>query len=672
MKLFKSIFCAGLLLSAPAAADSTSSDDSRSSPEASGGMLLLSGADDEQWLAPQVSTEVDIRVTGLLARASVEQVFENPSEEPVDAVYVFPLPETAAVDGLTLRVGERIIKGQIAEREDAQQKFETARREGKKASLVEQERPNLFTTRVANIQPGELVQVELHYQQDVRYEHGVFSLMFPSTVTPRYLPGSPISSGAPGTGWGQSTSSVPDARRVTPKVVVGGAGPLLDMRVNLDAGVPLVRVHSASHELSVRSPWSAPIDISLKDGPVLADRDFRLEWQVAPSDAPTSAVFTEEFAGERYALLMALPPEGPREAAARLPRETLFVIDTSGSMAGTSILQAQSSLQRGLEALRPEDRFNVIDFDSEARRLFESAVPATPKNVQRALGWIADLEADGGTEILSALELAMAAAPSPERVRQLVFITDGSVGNEDELFTFIRQHLGQQRLFTVGIGSAPNRHFMRGAARFGRGTFTEVGSLEEVKAKMDGLWAKLDAPLMKDLSLGWQGGAAPDVWPARLPDLYRGEPLVILAKLEPGHRGVKLEGQRSGQAFSADLRLAGAATERGIHRLWARRKIEDLMDLSTGGATDSEIRARVVPLALKHHIVSKYTSLVAIDTVRTADGPARQVAVGLALPAGSEMFGNLPQTATPGPFCLLLGMLSFALAGVVQRRGGGS
>jgi Ca-activated chloride channel family protein len=266
----------------------------------------------------------------------------------------------------------------------------------------------------------------------------------------------------------------------------------------------------------------------------------------------------------------------------------------------------------------------------------------------------------------------MAAAPSPERVRQLVFITDGSVGNEDELFTFIRQHLGQQRLFTVGIGSAPNRHFMRGAARFGRGTFTEVGSLEEVETKMDGLWAKLDAPLMKDLSLGWQGGAAPDVWPARLPDLYRGEPLVILAKLQPGHRGVKLEGLRSGEPFAADLRLDGTGTERGIHRLWARRKIEDLMDMSSGGMTESEIRSRVVPLALEHHIVSKYTSLVAIDTVRTANGPARQVAVGLALPAGNDMFGNMPQTATPGPFCLLLGALSFALAGVLQRRGGAS
>lgn len=496
--------------------------------------------------------------------------------------------------------------------------------------------------------------------------------MFPSTVTPRYLPGLPTSSGAPGTGWGQNTGSVLDARRVTPPVVLGGAGPLLDLRVKLDAGVPLIRVHSSSHPLSVRRPPAAPIDVRLKEGPVLADRDFTLEWEVAPSDAPMSAVFTEEFAGERYALVMALPPEGPREDAARLPRETLFVIDTSGSMAGTSLVQAQRSLERGLDALRPEDRFNVIDFDSAARQLFDAAVPATTKNVQRALSWIADLEADGGTEMLSALTLAMAAAPSAERVGQLVFITDGSVANEDELFTFIRQHLGQQRLFTVGIGSAPNRHFMRAAARFGRGTFTEVGSLGEVETKMDGLWAKLDAPQMKDLNLAWEGGAAPDVWPSRLPDLYRGEPLVILAKLGPSHRGVELQGQRAGRGFSVALPLGDAATERGIHRLWARRKIEDLMDMSTLGTPDAEIRAQVVPLALEHGLVSRYTSLVAIDSVRSADGPARQVAVGLALPAGNDMFGNLPQTATPGPICLLLGVLSLGLAGALQRRGGGS
>jgi Ca-activated chloride channel homolog len=645
--------------------------------EPGGGELLLEGEGDEPWLAPQVSSDVELVVTGMIARTRVEQVFENPSEQAVEAVYVFPLPETAAVDALTLDIGTRRIVGEVREREDAERMYERAAEAGKKASLVSQQRPNLFTTSVANIGPGEIVSVSITYQQEVRYDHGEFSITFPSTLTPRYNPGAPNGDDVASVQRGvaamaRSGSRVPDAARITPPTLLDGTGPLLDMKVTLDPGVPLAELDSPSHELDIERPKTGPIQIALKGGPVLADRDFRLRWRPTPSAAPTSAVFTEDFAGERYALLMLLPPTlasgtAALEQTAALPRETTFVIDTSGSMAGTSIVQAIASLRTGLAALTPRDTFNVIEFDSTAHRLFEDAQPASPNNLARAVEWVSRLSADGGTEILSALELAFAAPERADRVQQVVFVTDGSVGNEDELFRFIAQHLGGRRLFTVGIGSAPNGHFMRGAARFGRGTFTNVGSLDDVSTELDSLWAKLDAPVMRDVALRWTGGA-PDVWPRQAPDLYFGEPLVVLAKLAPDTRAATFSGALAGKAFMSPVVLDRPTRGRGIHRLWAQRQIEALLDQTVEGRDEAAIRASVVPLALSHHLVSKYTSLVAVDQRVTNDGRAPRSSVGLALPAGNEMFGTLPQTATPGPFCLLFGVLSLAASAVVQRR----
>jgi Ca-activated chloride channel homolog len=270
-----------------------------------------------------------------------------------------------------------------------------------------------------------------------------------------------------------------------------------------------------------------------------------------------------------------------------------------------------------------------------------------------------------------------------------VFITDGSVGNEGEILKYIEGNLSSQRLFTVGIGSAPNQYFMRGAARFGRGTFTNVSDTNEVTSVMNELWSKIDAPVMSDLALSWKNGAKSETWPERLPDLYRGEPLVVLAKLEPGATAAGIVARRSGQKFETELALSAlqsgsapgssAATgatkanttrqgaEKGLHRLWARRKIEGLMDRMIEGATEEEIRPKVTAIAIEHHLMSKYTSLVAVDKTRTVDAPGRSVAVANALPAGNAMFGNLPQTATPGPTCLLTSFVSLASAWLLRK-----
>jgi len=620
--------------------------------------------DDSGWLAPEVGNDVHIQVTGMLARASVEQTFENLSDQVVHALYVFPLPETAAVDGLTLTVGKRRIVGEIREREAALKTYEQAQRQGKKASLIEQQRPNLFSTRVANIGPHESVTVELHYQQDVRYDLGVFSLEFPSTLTPRYLPGG--TENAPG-----SAPRASQHGNITPPFALDGDGPALQMHVSLDAGVPLQRISSSSHRLAVKQPPRGPAQVTLEDGEVVADRDFKLEWAPAPSNAPTSAVFEETFDGERYALLMVVPPDPALDPKGRLPRETTFVIDTSGSMSGTSIEQARQALESGLSELDPRDRFNVVEFNSNATRLFDETVPATAENVQRARRWVHQLQADGGTEMLSALDLALTPRAPQQLLSQVVFVTDGSVGNESDVFRYIQDHLGGRRLFTVGIGSAPNQYFMRSAARFGRGTFTSVASSAEVESRMNELWDKLSMPVMRQLGVSIDGDAHPQLWPQRLPDLYRGEPLIVVAKLGAGATRFHVNGLRAEQPFSADLALdtaAGGRQERGIHRLWARREIEELMDRVTLGQSEETLRPQVTAIALRHHLLSQYTSLVAVDQVRSVTGPGADTAVANALPAGNSMFGNMPQTATPAPTCLLFGAASVVAALVLYKR----
>jgi Ca-activated chloride channel family protein len=377
---------------------------------------------------------------------------------------------------------------------------------------------------------------------------------------------------------------------------------------------------------------------------------------------------------------MLLPPAPALDRESRIARDTSFIIDTSGSMSGTSIEQARAALESGLRVLTLDDRFNVIEFNTTASRLFPESVPATRDNVQRALGWIRKLQADGGTEMLPALDLAFTSPGDPGHLSQVVFVTDGSVGNEADVFHFIQGHLGDRRLFTVGIGSAPNQYFLRGAARFGRGTFTSVAAVADVASRMNQLWGKLSTPRLSDLALTIVGDPHAETWPERLPDLYQGEPLVVVAKLAATAESVLLHGSRAGQPFTVELPLGAGSgqtrpprpssvhREQGIHRLWARRKIEALTDRMSLGQSEPELAPEVTRLALRHRLLSKYTSLVAVDRVRSVDGEGTDVAVPNALPAGNDMFGNLPQTATPGPTCLLVSALSVASAWVVKKR----
>ena len=438
-----------------------------------GGLLLRSAPDAPPVPAPLLATDVRISVSGIVARATVRQRFHNPTAVWQEGVYVFPLPENAAVDHLEMRTGERVIEGVIRERAAARAEYEQAKAEGRKASLIEEQRPNVFTTRVAHLGPGEDIDITLEYQQTLRFDAGTFRLRFPMVVAPRYIPGSVVAAATAGTGWAEATDEVPDAAEITPPVVPPAMGRInpVTLAVDLNPGFALARLESPTHAITVGETADGRHRVELASAVVAASRDFELAWTPDVGSAPGAALFTEVRDGGVYALLMVNPPQA-ESGTPRAPREVVFVIDTSGSMEGTSIVQAREALQLALERLQPGDRFDVIEFNSSARALFGSPLPAEPATVARARAFVAGLKARGGTEMRAALELALKPGRSPGFVRQVVFLTDGAVGNESALFTLIRDRLGDRRLFTVGIGSAPNSHFMTKAAQFGRGSFT--------------------------------------------------------------------------------------------------------------------------------------------------------------------------------------------------------
>jgi Ca-activated chloride channel family protein len=612
--------------------------------------------------AALLDTNVNITVNGLVARVSVMQEFRNEGDEWVEGIYVFPLPDEAAVDHMRMHVGDRFIEGEIREKEQARKEYEQAKREGKKTSLVEQQRANLFTTSVANIGPGETVIVEIEYLETVRYDDGTFSLRFPMTLTPRYIPGEMLDD-RQGNGWAPDTTLVDDASLITPPMIGASSGHKVSLQARINAGMRLEIIASRYHPVNV-AETSSYYTVSLAGGRAAMDHDFELLWRPVASSTPRGMVFAEAVNGEPHYLLLVMPPDDGAAAAVRMPREMIFVVDTSGSMHGVSIAQAKQALQRALSGLQPGDLFNVIEFNSYSTPLFAESMLANANNVAMAEAFVNRLEAEGGTEMDAALQLALRTPPPESYLRQIIFITDGAVGNEEALFKLIETRLGGARLFTVGIGSAPNSWFMRKAAEAGRGTFTTIGALHEVAEKMDRLFRKLENPQLTSIELQWPGGASVESYPSIVPDLYLGEPVAVRVRADNEFRpgdSLRIAGDSVAGAWSTDVALSIGKQSPGVAALWARAKIADLFDRQRRGADADTTRDAVVATALTHHLVSKYTSLVAVD--KTPVRPAgnllarEQVPNLMAHGQSSHAIFGFPATATIGPEMRRRGLL---------------
>ncbi len=616
------------------------------------GLLLKTAKPGVYSFTPAVKSEVSITVVGPIVRTTVKQTFHNATGHCVEGLYVYPLPEMSAVDSLTMTIGSRVIVGDIREREQARKEFEQAKREGRKAALVEQQRPNVFTTSISSVNPDEDAVVQIAYQEMAHYESGEYRLRFPMVVAPRYSP--------------MRTFATAVAAKL-PHVTSGiaNSGGTIALTVDLQPGYSVRNLH-AGQPVKSETLGDRHYRVSIDDATLQSDHDFELAWQPDLGTDPSATVLTEKLGEETYALVMVTPPA---RSPVRMPRETIFIIDSSGSMAGASMEQARAALLLALDDLKPGDKFNIIDFDSTARPLFPDSNFADPQFIAQAKTFVGTITADGGTEMLDALRLAL-----PERVttpsgtvRQVIFMTDGQVDNEQELFSFIHSRLGESRLFTVGIGAAPNSHFMRNAARFGRGTFTYIGDVSQSQARMSELFAKLDAPLMTSIQVR-SNDATAEVWPERVPDLYQGEPLVVAVRVYDANAKVTLRGSIGTEPWTKELILPAPGGSEGIARLWGREKIESLMDHLSDGSDPQGVEAAVIKVALQNHLVSQYTSLVAIDqTPQGLNASCKPEAMPVNNGPEGDETGTLPQTATPAALLLIVGAMLVMLAAVTLR-----
>ena len=616
-----------------------------------------------------LGTDVSMRISGVVVEVTLIQAFRNPGDQWAEGRYVFPLPGNSAVYGMEMMIGERRIIGEIREKEEAREIYREVKESGGKAALIEQYRPNLFSQQAANIAPGETVRVTLRYRQTAGYRDGMFSVYFPMTLTPRYI--------------AAHRSGNRDANRIYSPFTDGAEryeeANTAALSVILDAGLPTARITSPYHDIDIRGGESQ-YRISFADGPVLMDRDFVLEWEPVPGTQPRAAVFHEAVNDEDYRLVMLMPPMMNLSSMPRLSRDVIFIIDTSGSMGGTSIEQAKAGLLFGLGQLGGEDRFNIIEFNSHFQSLFDLPAPADEFHRQRAERFVRRLNADGGTEMRPALNAAfnqLAAVQSsaegarPAALRQIVFITDGSIANEGELFQFIYKRLRDVRIHTVGIGSAPNRYFMRKTAEFGRGTYTHIGTIGEVEESMSALFEKISRPVMHSIKIIGIDDSISDILPSRIPDLYHGEPLVIHIRGGYESDEIVIEGMYRNQPWEQSLSFSSDYRHPGAAGLWARKKIESLMDEVRTGNEDQSIKDQVTSIALTHRLMSPYTSFVAFEETPPTPRPPSERLIEKAVPNQVPHGGMLqmvpyPDTAVPLGLNFLIGAVLLLTASVLR------
>ena len=594
---------------------------------------------------PLKHTDVQASVTGSLARVTVTQEFQNPYSDKIEAVYVFPLPQNAAVDDMTMRMGERTIKGQIKRREEARAVYEAARNAGQVASLLDQERPNIFTQAVANILPGRSVKVTISYVEFLKYEAGTYEFVFPMVVGPRYMPGQPLAQPNPQAA--PDTSEVPDASRISPLVTPEGtrAGHDISINVNVDTGVPLDGLKAESHEVDIERPTANHANVRLRDRQTIPNKDFILKFDVAGKRINDALLTHRNNAGGFFSLVLQ-PPE--RVTASDVaPKELIFVLDTSGSMDGFPIEKAKETMRLALDALYPQDTFNLITFAGDTHILFEEPVPATRANLAKAQAFLESRQGSGGTEMMKAIRAALDSSDKQDHVRIVCFMTDGYVGNDFEIIGEVQKH-PNARVFSFGIGSSVNRFLLDKMAEHGRGEVEYVALNDDGSAAAKRFHERVRNPLLTDIEIDWGGLPVTDVYPQRIPDLFSAKPLILTGRYTQGARStVRLRGKLAGQPFVRELpiELPDQQPEHDVlATLWARTRIDRLMSEDFQGMQSGnpkpDVREAITQLGLDFRLMTQFTSFVAVEeTVVTEGGVPRRVDVPVELPEGVSRAG---------------------------------
>jgi Ca-activated chloride channel family protein len=602
--------------------------------------LYVAGGDPDTERLPLRETSAKIDVAGVIAHVAVRQVFENVGAKPIEAVYVFPASTRAAVHGMRMKIGSRVVEAHIDRRQAAREDYEAARTAGKRASLLEQERPNVFTMSVANIMPGDHIEVSLDYSEMLVPDDSVYELVYPAVVGPRYAGGA---------------DPARDTWMANPHLPAGAGVPYkFDLGVHLETGVGLKAVTSPSHAVDVSYASASSADVKLRDPATAGDRDFVLRYRLADDKIQTGLLLSpRQPDGAGYFALMMEPPQRPT-ADQIPPREFIFLLDVSGSMHGFPLDTAKALMRKLLGQLRPTDHLNLALF-SGANYVMSprGSVPATAANVASALELVEHQQGGGGTELMGGLQAAYAIPRGPQGVsRTVVVVTDGYVGVEAQAFRFIRERLDQANLFAFGIGTAVNRALIEGMARAGQGEPFVVLRPEKAAAEADKLRAYVEQPVLTRIAVTFDGFSAAEVSPAKVPDLLARRPLVVFGKYqgEPGGR-IKVAGLGGGGApFSRTIDVRGASASprnQALRWLWARSWVATLDDerhLGAGGVVEDAI----TDLGLRHDLLTPFTSFVAVDhEVVNRSGQITSVRQPLPMPAG------VPNTAVGNGFLSL-------------------
>ena len=621
-----------------------------------GALLAMDAKGNPAGQCPLKHTDVKTEISGFLARVIVTQQFENSFADKIEAVYTFPLPQAAAVDDMTIVVGDRTVKGKIMRREDAQATYDSARAKGQIAALLNQQRPNIFTQAVANILPAQQIIVTISYVETLKYEEGSYEWSFPMVVAPRYIPGPErISEASPSaetlTGQAATAEATPnervaDAAQISPPVMADGmrAGHDISIEVNIDAGVPLVGFQSKTHEIVALQPGSGKAIVRLKDQAAIPNKDFILKYDVAGSGIEDALLTHRDSKGGFFTFI--LQPPRRVTAADTMPKELVFVLDTSGSMGGFPIEKAKETMMLALDGLYPQDTFNVILFSGDTKILFSNPVPATPANINKAKNLLANAKGDGGTEMMKAIRAALAPSDAQDHVRITCFMTDGQVGDDLEIISEVQKH-PHARVFAMGFGSSPNRFLLDKITEYGRGEVEYVPENGDTSGVAKRFHERIRNPLLTDVSIDWGGLPVTDVYPKTIPDLFSAKPVIVSGRYTGAGKGIiRLKGIMSGQASVREIPVELPEQETPhdvLATLWARRKVDDLMgrDMSgmQAGKMRDDLKAEIVNLGLLYRMMTQFTSFVAVDETNATDGvEPRRVDVPVEAPAGSASF----------------------------------
>jgi len=599
-----------------------------------GAMICKPPGQEKEIPLPLKHTDVKGQISGYIATVEVTQQFGNPYDEKIEAVYVFPLPQNAAINEFIMVVGERKIRGIIRERQEAERIYKEARDQGHVASLLTQERPNIFTQKVANIEPGKKIDVNIKYFNTLAYVDGWYEFVFPMVVGPRFNPpGFTDGVGAVARGKAGISGQKTEVQYLKPGE---RSGHDISLTVDINAGVAIEEAACSNHAISKSA--AAPEKLTVKLSPLdsIPNKDFVLRYRVAGRKLKSALVVHRDKRGGFFTLM--LYPPANLSSLRRAPMEMIFVLDCSGSMSGKPIAKAKDAIRRALKKLEPDDTFQIIRFSNNASQLGPKPVSVTPENIRRGLKYVDSLKGSGGTMMIEGIKAALEFEHDPHRFRLVSFMTDGYIGNEAQILAAVQERLGESRIFSFGVGSSVNRYLLDRMAKLGRGAVAYMGLDDSAGEIVDLYYDRISHPALTDVTIDWGQMAVTDMYPRHIPDLFVGRPVILTGRFKgQGKTTINITGKVGGhyQDISIPIDLDdSSAAHRGIACVWARKKIEDLANQATYDTT-SDLPDEIKQVALEYGLMSAYTAFVAVDSSqKTAGDHGVTVAVPVPVPEG--------------------------------------